>query len=138
MAKRCPYCKEYIQDDAVKCRYCGEFINPELPVPIEETYREEPPRRDQDVHPFSGEPMRPRPKNNLAWAILATIFCCSPLGIVSIVYAAKVDDEYARGNIRKSYRMAEISVNWMISSAVLGFITNFVYIMFLIAAEAYK
>lgn len=107
-----------------------------FPVSAPETNREEPPYNSADVHPFSGEPMRPRPKNNLAWAILATIFCCSPLGIVSIVYAAKVDDEYARGNIRKSYRMSEISVNWMIASAVIGFITNFVYIMCLIAAEA--
>ena len=29
--------------------------------------------------------------NNLVWAILTTLFCCLPLGIVSIVHAAKVD-----------------------------------------------
>ena len=41
---------------------------------------------------FQGNQNRPlKPESYLVWAILSTVCCCLPFGVVSIVYASKVD-----------------------------------------------
>lgn len=47
---------------------------------------------------FGPNGVPPMPDNYLIWAILATICCCIPTGIVAIIYAAKVSPAYYRGD----------------------------------------
>lgn len=57
--------------------------------------------------------------NHLVWAILSTLFCCLPLGVVSIVYAAQVDGKRAAGDIEGARASSRSAANWAIASAVI-------------------
>ena len=60
----------------------------------------------------------PKPDNYLVWAILSTIFCCLPLGIVSIVYASKVDSQYSSGDYAGAQNSSNKAKNFAIWAAI--------------------
>lgn len=71
---------------------------------------------------------RRKPDNCLVWAILSTLFCCLPFGIVSIVYASKVDSEWALGNFDEAEDAAKKARTWaIVSAAVCLFIRAYLY-----------
>ncbi|MGO1244153.1 MAG: CD225/dispanin family protein [Sphingobacterium sp.] len=59
--------------------------------------------------PAGGNP----PKNYLVETILTTIFCCWPLGIPSIIYAARVEKKFYRGDIAGSEIDSANAKKWM-------------------------
>jgi len=68
-----------------------------------------------------------RPESNLVWAILVTIFCCLPFGIVAIVYAAQVDAMLNSGDYEGACESSEKARNWCIASMVCGIIWAIFY-----------
>ena len=68
--------------------------------------------------------------NHLVWAILTTLFCCLPLGIVSIVYAAQVDGKRAAGDLPGAYKASHNAKMWAIYSAIVGPILIIAWIIF--------
>ncbi|WP_282297283.1 MULTISPECIES: CD225/dispanin family protein [unclassified Stenotrophomonas] len=69
----------------------------------------------------------PQVPNNLVWAILATLFCCLPGGIVSIIYAAQVNGKLAAGDIAGAQDSSEKAKKWAIYSAIAGVIVIILY-----------
>ena len=70
--------------------------------------------------------------NYLVWAILTTIFCCLPAGIVSIVYAAQVNSKLAVGDYAGAQQSSKNARQWAIISAVAGVVVIILYIVFVL------
>ena len=62
----------------------------------------------------------PKPATNMVWAILSTIFCCLPLGVVAIVKAASVDSHYYAGRYLEAIQASRSAANWSAWSAILS------------------
>jgi len=94
--------------------------------------------RPQPTSPsFAGGPYRAllppsaqavtKPDNYLVWAILSTVLCCLPTGVVSIVLAMQVDKKYQAGDYRGAVDASRNARTWAVISAVLGVVVVFVY-----------
>ena len=69
------------------------------------------------------QPAAKYPPTNLVWAILSTICCCLPAGIVAIIYSVKVSNKFSMGDFEGAERASETSAWWCIASIVLGIIS---------------
>ncbi|MCM1029159.1 MAG: CD225/dispanin family protein [Pseudoflavonifractor sp.] len=62
----------------------------------------------------------PMPNNFLVWAILTTILCCLPFGIVALVYSSKVQPKYHEGDYIGAQEAANTAKTWCIVAAIAG------------------
>ena len=70
--------------------------------------------------------------NHLVWAILTTLFCCLPAGIVSIVYAAQVNGKLAVGDIAGARESSDKAKKWAMWSAIIGVVAIVLYIILVV------
>jgi hypothetical protein len=75
----------------------------------------------------------PQVPNNLVWAILTTLFCCLPAGIVSIVYAAQVNGKLAAGDIAGARESSDNAKKWAMWSAIIAVVGMVLYFGFIMA-----
>lgn len=69
------------------------------------------------------------PDNYLVWAILTTILCCLPLGIVSIIKSSEVNTKWANGDYAGAQESSEAAKKWAIWGVASGFIFIALYLI---------
>lgn len=78
----------------------------------------------------------PKPYSHLGLAIVTTILCCLPLGIVAILKANKVNEYY----VMKQYALATQASNdakkWALMGMLSSFIIWVIYVIFLVVTGA--
>jgi hypothetical protein len=111
-------------------------------------------RSDQPPPPPDAPPMPPMPSmpgtagaygqaggqpvpNYLVWAILVTLFCFLPTGIVAIVYASQVSSKLAAGDRAGALESSRKAKTWSIVSAVVGVVFLVIWIGVFAASDSY-
>ncbi|MCH2490013.1 MAG: CD225/dispanin family protein [Flavobacteriales bacterium] len=74
----------------------------------------------------------PPPDNHLVWAILSTVLCCLPLGIVAIIKSSKVDQLWYQGHYDAARKAAADAKKWSIYSALSIALILVVYFAFIV------
>jgi hypothetical protein len=113
----CTTCGTRNDDNALNCVQCGNALRPptygtpatppppQYPqTPIAQAYTQPPPPMAQPI----GTPI----PNYLVQAILVTVLCCLPFGIVSIIYAAQVNSKLAVGDVAGALASSRSAKLW--------------------------
>ncbi len=108
----CTRCGSQNDDDARFCKDCGRAMSGS--TPSAERFEPESPGDAQAPAPPAHVP------NYLVPAILVTVFCCLPFGIVSIVYAAQVNSKLDAGDVPGAMQASNNARTWMWVSFGVG------------------
>ena len=77
-----------------------------------------------------------QPDNNLVWAILVTVLCCLPLGIVSIVKSTQVSGLWGQGRFAEAQKAADDAKKFAIWGAIAGVVFGVIYLIFTLVVGA--
>lgn len=108
------------------------YQQPATPNPAPGAYGQGAPQ----PNPYGAAGQPPCPDNNLVWAILTTLFCCLPFGIVAIVYSSKVNSLYATGQYAMAVDASEKAKKWSIWSAASAIAIWVIYALVLLIIAA--
>ena len=111
----CRKCGARNEDSAINCIQCGESLQVSSARPT---------------------PPVPAIPNYLVQSILATIFCCLPLGIVAIIYAAQVNGKIQSGDLQGALSASNSAKTFCWISFGLGLAGTLMYLTFIFLGVA--
>ena len=121
----CPTCGGVAIGNEPECPFCHKPYGIWPPtLPSEQGPKQEPIRR----LPFDYGQFRPA-KTLLIGAILSTLFCCVPLGIVAIVYAAMANGRFRAGDYEGSAAQAGKARTWIVVSVAAGLLWLVIWVL---------
>lgn len=82
--------------------------------------------------PQNNQPNRYPPKNHLVEAILVTLFCCLPFGIVGIINAARVENAFYSGDEMEAERLSRQALKWTKIGLFVGIGWYALYFLFIV------
>ncbi len=62
-------------------------------------------------------------------AILATIFCCLPFGIVSIIFASRANSDLSTGNFQQAQMNAAKAKTWFWVAFGVGIVGSVIWVI---------
>ncbi len=80
----------------------------------------------------SNTPAGSPPDNNLVWAIICTVLCCLPLGIVAIIKSTKVKELWLQGDHAGAEKAAADAKKYSIWGMAAAGIIWVLYILFFV------
>ncbi len=119
----CPQCGKQNEETAVHCTQCGSLINMAAAVT---------PPPQQFVQPpmYQAGQMPPVPlqiPNYMVQAVLVTLFCCLPLGIVGIIKANGINKKIRAGDIAGALADSKANKNLLWVGCIAGLAISVLY-----------
>ncbi|GLW97365.1 CD225/dispanin family protein [Microtetraspora sp. NBRC 16547] len=78
------------------------------------------------------------PNNHLVMAIITTVLCCLPLGVVSIVFATQVNSKWAMGDFQGAMAASESAKKWWIASMITAAVLLVLYIVLVVVLGVFS
>ena len=128
------YCSKCGTENTNNASFCIECNN-ELQAAQSPSAAPQPPPGHMAPPPqMAGQPMMGSVPNYLVQSILLTIFCCLPLGIVAIVFAAQVNSKLALGDFYGAQEASNKAKMWCWWAFGLGLAGVVFYLAFMMLA----